>query len=78
MFKKKVVVKNFSEKITKRIARIPTVELETWAENSLSEIGRSLSGYHKNRNDVTLEEALTGAEVLHAILEELKERTSKR
>ena len=78
MFKKKVVVKNFSEKITKRIARIPTADLETWAENSLTEIGRCLSLYGKNRDELILDEALLGAEALHAVLNQLKERTAKR
>ena len=78
MFKKSVVVKQFSEKITKRIARIPTADLEMWAENSLTEIGRCLSLYSKNRDELILDEALLGAEALHAVLNELKERTAKR
>ena len=78
MFKKKTPWdKPFSEKIAKRVKKIPTVELEMWVEQSTYELGRCMSIYSKNRDTVALEEALTGAEALHAVVHELHSRTSR-
>jgi len=69
--------KPFSEKVAKRVSRIPTAELEMWLEQSIYEVGRCLSGYTKSREMVYLQEARTGAEALHAVVEELYKRNSK-
>lgn len=69
--------KPFSEKIAKRVAKIPTSELEMWLEQSIYEVGRCLSGYTKSRELVFLQEARTGAEALHAVVEELYKRNAK-
>lgn len=69
--------KPFSEKIKKRVSKIPTSELDMWASQSLYELGRCLSAYEKNRESVYLQEALTGAEALHAVIDELHNRTVK-
>jgi hypothetical protein len=69
--------KPFSEKIAKRVSKIPTSELEMWVEQSIYEVGRCLSGYTKSREMVYLEEARTGAEALHAVVEELHKRHAK-
>ena len=68
--------KPFSEKIAKRVSKIPTAELETWSEQSLFELGRCLSYYAKNRDKIYLDEARIGAEALHAVIEELHRRNT--
>lgn len=79
MFKKKVIWnKPFSEKVAKRVAKIATAELENWIEQSIYEVGRCMSVYSKNRDAITLGEAVLGAEALHAVLSELQTRTGAR
>ena len=68
--------KPFSEKIAKRVSKIPTSELEMWIDQSLYEIGRCMSLYAKNRDMHYLEEALTGSEALHAVIDQLHSRTT--
>ena len=74
MFKNKNWDKPFSEKIAKRVAKIPTGELAMWSEQALSELGRCLSTYEKTRSTIYLEEALNGAEALHAVIHEYAKR----
>lgn len=74
---KKTEPKPFSEKLAKRVSKIPTGELEMWTDQALYEVGRCLSGYQKNRGQVYLEEALKGAEALHAVVDELYNRMSR-
>jgi hypothetical protein len=69
--------KPFSEKVAKRVAKIPTLDLEMWAEQAIYDIGRCLSSYQKHRDDIYLNEALVGSEALHAVINELGYRTSK-
>jgi hypothetical protein len=76
-FKKEAWTKPFPEKVSKRVSRIPTGELEMWADQAITEIGRCLSGYTKNRDTVYLDEALKGAEALHAVVDQLHIRMSK-
>lgn len=71
-------VKPFSEKVAKRVERIPTSELEMWIDQSLYEIGRCMSLYGKTREKRYLEEALTGGEALHAVIDQLHSRTTPR
>ena len=66
--------KPFSEKISKRVSRIPTGELEMWTDQAIYELGRCLSGYQKSRDKFYLDEARNGAEALHAVVEELYKR----
>lgn len=66
--------KPFSEKIAKRVSKIPTGELELWTEQTIYELGRCLSAYQKSREKYYLEEARQGAEALHAVVEELHKR----
>ena len=75
-FKKKRWNKPFPEKIAKRVARIPTYDLTTWADQSLYELGRLLSIYERNRTPEAMKELVTGAEAFHAVVEELNRRTS--
>jgi len=74
---KKAWVKPFSEKVANRVSRIPTGELETWIDNAIYDVGRCLSSYQKNRDKVYLEEALLGAEALHAVVDELHRRMTR-
>lgn len=72
--KSKTWTKPFSEKISKRVSRIPTAELEMWVEQSIYELGRCMSNYTKSKDTFYLDEARTGAEALHAVVEELYKR----
>ena len=74
MFKNKTWNKPFSEKVSKRVAKIPTGELALWSEQALFELGRCLSTYEKTRSTVYLTEALNGAEALHAVVDEYHRR----
>lgn len=77
MFSKKSTwTKPFSEKVAKRVSRIPTGELEIWIDQSIYEIGRCMSAYSKSREKAYLDEALIGAEALHAVIDELNRRMS--
>ena len=78
MFKKKELwIKPFSEKVAKRVGKIPTSELEMWIDQSVYEVGRCMSLYSKSRETTYLEEALLGAEALHAVVDELKQRATR-
>ena len=75
--RKPIYNKPFSERIAKRVSKIPTAELEMWTEQSIYELGRCLSGYQNTREQFYLDEARQGAEALHAVVEELHKRTSR-
>jgi hypothetical protein len=77
LFKDKDWDKPFSEKIAKRVSRIPTAELEMWIDQAIYEVGKCLSSYQKSREKVYLDEARNGAEALHAVVEELYKRSTK-
>lgn len=79
MFKKKKPEwdKPFSEKIARRVSKLPTGDLEAYIDQSLYEISRNMSAYERGKDLAILEEALLGAEVVHAIVAEIyKRRTS--
>jgi len=69
--------KPFTEKIARRVSRIPTGELETWTDQALYEVGRCLSSFQRTREQVYLDEALNGAEAVHAVVNEIHRRMSK-
>jgi hypothetical protein len=69
-------VKPFSEKVAKRVARIPTTELEMWIDQAIYEVGKCMSAYSKSRDKAYLDEALKGAEALHAVIDQLHTRAS--
>jgi hypothetical protein len=79
MFKKKEIwTKPFSEKIAKRVKKIPTGELTMWVDQAMLDLGRCLSQYERDReNKVFLEEALVGAEAIHAVVDELHARMTR-
>lgn len=74
MFGKPKWDKPFSEKIAKRVSKIPTSELAMWSEQAVYELGRCLSAYERTREAVYLEEALNGAEAMHAVVAEYYKR----
>jgi len=76
LFKKKDWNKPFSEKVAKRVSKIPTAELEMWIDQALYEVGRNMSNYQKGRDKAYLEDARSGAEALHAVVEELYKRAT--
>jgi len=75
---KEVWNKPFTEKVAKRVSRIPTGELEMWMDNAIYDVGRCLSLYQKSREQVYLDEALAGAEALHAVVDALHVRMTRR
>ena len=66
--------KPFPEKIAKRVAKIPTADLASWADQSLFELGRCLNMYEKTREIYYLNEALMGVESANAVISELHKR----
>ena len=78
LFKKKEVwTKPFSEKIAKRVKKIPTGELSLWVDQAMYDLGRCLNQYEKTRENSYLAEALLGAEAIHAVVDELNTRMTK-
>lgn len=73
-FKKAPQHKLFSDKVAKRVSKIPTADLEIWIDQALTEISRCMVTYSKAQNKVFLDEALNGAEALHAVVNELHKR----
>lgn len=69
--------KPFPEKIARRVARISTYDLTTWADQSLYELGRLLSIYERTQTKEALKELMLGAEAFHAVIEELNKRSTK-
>jgi hypothetical protein len=74
---KNVTDKPFSEKILKRVQKIPTGELILWVDQAMYELGRCLTQFEKTRDLKVLKEALTGAEAIHAVVDELNTRMTK-
>lgn len=74
LFKRKPQERPFSNKVAKRVSKIPTADLEMWLDQALTEISRNLSRFAKSSEKVYLNEALDGAEVLHAVVYEIHKR----
>jgi hypothetical protein len=70
--------KSFSESIARRISRIPTNDLVSWADQALTGVGRSLSEYMRTQDEPALKELVSGAEALHALAYEIDKRTHAR
>lgn len=68
--------KPFSPDVSARVAKIPTNELEMWIDQATYELGKCMSMYSKNREKYYLDEALKGAEALHAVVHELHSRSN--
>ena len=79
LFKKKEPwTKPFNEKILKRVKKIPTGELTLWVDQAMYDLGRCISQFEKTRDQKVLDEALTGAEAIHAVVDELHTRMTKK
>lgn len=76
-WKRKKWDKPFPEKIARRVARISTYDLTTWADQSLYELGRLLTIYERTQTKEALKELVLGAEAFHAVIEELNKRSTK-
>lgn len=78
LFKKKEPwVKPFDEKILKRVKKIPTGELTLWIDQAMFDLGRCITQFEKTRDVNILKEGLTGAEAIHAVVDELYSRMTK-
>lgn len=75
MFQKKNWNKPFPEAVAKRVKRIPTAQLSPWAETCMNELNRCLIEFSNSNNPVYIKEALKGAEALHAVVNELHDRS---
>jgi hypothetical protein len=75
MFRRKPTYKRELSKIGARVARIPVSDLPMWAEQSLSDTGRSFTSWLRRGDPVNLEEAILGAEALAEILRSVRDRT---
>jgi hypothetical protein len=69
--------KAFSEKIAKRVAKIPTLDLNGWAEQAIYETGRLLSAHERDRTPESLKDLMDGAEAVHALVHEISKRTNR-
>ena len=76
LFKKKLWDKPFSEKIARRVKRIPTNDLLVWADQTVYEVGKLIGIYERHRTEVALKELLEATEALHAVVNELNNRTN--
>lgn len=66
----------FSEKLVKRVLKVPTADLMMWVEQALSETSRTCTAYVKNPNSSDLDDMIVGAEAVHYLVTELKRRTA--
>lgn len=66
--------KPFSERIAKRVSRIPTNDLTIWLDQAIYELGRLTSTYNREPSKDSAKELLTAAEAVHAVANELNKR----
>lgn len=78
MFKKNspTPTKPFSPDVGGRVAKISTTDLEMWIDQATYEVGKCMSMYAKQHEKYYLDEALKGAEALHAVVYELHSRSN--
>lgn len=63
-------------RLQKRVARIATVELIPWAEQTMYVLGRTLRDYDRTGEAPALDQAVEAAEALQAVVRELQRRQS--
>jgi hypothetical protein len=66
----------FSERLVKRVAKIPTADLLLWIEQAMSETNRSCTSYIKASSPADLDDMMVGAEAIHYLVAELHRRTN--
>lgn len=59
-----------------RAARIPTPELLSWADQAIFGIGRHMDRYRRSGISEDLQEAVSGAAALYAVLSEVERRSN--
>lgn len=79
MFSKKEKSKKvYSNQLIKRVSKIPAGDIVFWADQAMSEIGRSLYSYESSREEIHLNEAIEGIRALEAIVMEIQYRATTR
>jgi len=73
-WKKETVPVYYSDKLVKRVAKIPTADLIMWVEQALSETGRLCTSYIKSPNPSDINDMIIGAEAVHYLVTELRRR----
>jgi hypothetical protein len=76
--KKEKSTKVYSERLIKRVSKLPSGEIVFWADQAMSEIGRSIYAYDTTHEEVHINEAMEGLRVLEAIVMEIKYRATTR
>lgn len=71
---RKAVPYEIPPKIVERVSKLPTPDLVSWADQALYTTGRNMTASLRDGGTEALDEALTGAQVLLAIAEELRRR----
>jgi hypothetical protein len=61
-------------KFRKRVERIPTPDLITWAGQALNAMGRGLHAYDRNAEASVLDELVDASEALHEVVLEVRRR----
>lgn len=64
-------------KIAKRLSRLPEADLVAWGDQAIYATGRYLTAYQRERLPEYLDEARSGAEVLLAVVEEIRRRAGQ-
>lgn len=72
--KRKDIPTGIPEHIVRRVGMLPTGDLVEWADQAIYTTGRYLTLHQRTRDLADLDEALTGAQVLLAITEEMRRR----
>ena len=72
--KKKHVTDATISKLQKRVAKIPSHELLSWAEQAEMGIGQHLTSFRRQQSQDDLREALMGAAALYVVLTEIDSR----
>jgi hypothetical protein len=62
------------DKISRRVGSLPRADLVTWSDQALYAVGRNLTAYQRDPLPEYLYEAQEGAQVLLAIVEEIRRR----
>ena len=62
-------------RIEKRVSMISTPDLVAWMEQSMFTIGKHISSWQRTQSTDDLAEVKLGAEVFHAIAQELERRS---
>ncbi len=76
MFKRKPQEASIPSKITSRVSRLGTGALGEYVETYISDVGKYTRLYTTSGQDAYLEEALTAAQVVLALVTEMKNRGS--